>query len=425
MNHKTFRFLRLIFVLAVTLILSVGFGQVQAQRVTGSGTPGRIPIWRFGPGPTTSALSNSDITQTRSGNIGIGTTSPVGKLHVSGGNAIVNGNVGIGTFNPLAQLHIVAPGGAFVQTQTNMNPGGPTFMFRGPDIPGRLGLSGGSTFISTNLHPTDVPGEWALDSPGVGGSMVLAESDLFIFTKLANTPPGPLDTHRDLRMFIRNTDGQIGIGTSGPESKLHIDSGGPAVNLLKLRATDAAGNRTDNRIGIEFESNASLWSIQHRGNTTPTNKLAFMFNDIEKASIDPNGNVGIGVTPEFRLQLPNIAGLAGQGLANAWVTYSSRRWKENIAPIDNALAKVDQLRGVYYDWKETKKHDIGLIAEEVGEVIPEVVAFEANGTDAQSLDYARLTALLVEAIKELKAENVTLKNKSEELQRRIEALENK
>ncbi|MCH8295409.1 tail fiber domain-containing protein, partial [Candidatus Poribacteria bacterium] len=59
-----------------------------------------------------------------------------------------------------------------------------------------------------------------------------------------------------------------------------------------------------------------------------------------------------------------------------------------------------QLRGVYYVWKETGEQHLGLIAEEVGEVIPEVVAYEENGVDAKSVDYARLVAVLIEAVKE-------------------------
>ncbi len=103
-------------------------------------------------------------------------------------------------------------------------------------------------------------------------------------------------------------------------------------------------------------------------------------------------------------------------IADAWTTYSSRRWKTNIEPLKNPLSKVMSLRGVSFDWKENGKHDIGFIAEEVGEIVPEVVAYEKNGIDAQSVDYARLTSLLVEAVKEqqkmiddLKAELVDLK----------------
>jgi hypothetical protein len=105
-------------------------------------------------------------------------------------------------------------------------------------------------------------------------------------------------------------------------------------------------------------------------------------------------------------------------IADAWTLYSSRRWKRNIEPIEGSLDKVMNLRGVSFNWKENGKEDIGLIAEEVAEVIPEVVAFEENGEDAQSVDYSRLVALLIEAtkeqqteIEELKAEIGDLKDK--------------
>ncbi|HBZ01480.1 MAG TPA: phage tail protein, partial [candidate division Zixibacteria bacterium] len=74
--------------------------------------------------------------------------------------------------------------------------------------------------------------------------------------------------------------------------------------------------------------------------------------------------------------------------------------KTNIQPLQGSLARVMKLQGVSYDQKEGGKHDIGLIAEEVGQVVPEVVAYEDNGVDAKSIDYARLTALLIEAVKE-------------------------
>jgi hypothetical protein len=79
---------------------------------------------------------------------------------------------------------------------------------------------------------------------------------------------------------------------------------------------------------------------------------------------------------------------------------SSRRWKTNIHTLRDALAQVQQLRGVSYDRKDSGKHEIGVIAEEVGAVVPEVVSWEKNGTDAQGVDYGRLTALLIEATKQ-------------------------
>ncbi|MGA1989036.1 MAG: tail fiber domain-containing protein, partial [Candidatus Sulfotelmatobacter sp.] len=90
-------------------------------------------------------------------------------------------------------------------------------------------------------------------------------------------------------------------------------------------------------------------------------------------------------------------------IADGWSTYSSRRWKTNIQTLDGALAKVEQLRGVSYELKANGKHEVGVIAEEVGAVVPEVVTWDKNGKDAQSVDYSRLTALLIEATKEQQA----------------------
>jgi hypothetical protein len=52
------------------------------------------------------------------------------------------------------------------------------------------------------------------------------------------------------------------------------------------------------------------------------------------------------------------------------------------------------------------KHEIGVIAKEVGAVVPEVVSYEENGKDARGVDYSRLTALLIEALKQQQRENL-------------------
>jgi len=77
------------------------------------------------------------------------------------------------------------------------------------------------------------------------------------------------------------------------------------------------------------------------------------------------------------------------------------------------------LRGVSFNWKESGKHDIGVIAEEVGEVVPEVVFYEANGVDAKGVDYARLTAVLIEAVKEQQAQIRELRSEVDGLKSRL------
>ena len=60
-----------------------------------------------------------------------------------------------------------------------------------------------------------------------------------------------------------------------------------------------------------------------------------------------------------------------------------------------------------------------MIAEEVGKVLPEIVVFEENGVDASGMDYSKITPLLVEAIKALKAESDLLKERLEKLEKTI------
>jgi len=55
--------------------------------------------------------------------------------------------------------------------------------------------------------------------------------------------------------------------------------------------------------------------------------------------------------------------------------FSSRRWKMNVRPMKDALGKVRRLRGVSFDWKDSGRHDIGLIAEDTGKIVPEVVSY--------------------------------------------------
>jgi hypothetical protein len=115
---------------------------------------------------------------------------------------------------------------------------------------------------------------------------------------------------------------------------------------------------------------------------------------------DTSGFVGIHTAmPAHTLEI----GSGGTTLADAWSTRSSRRWKTNVQTLHGALAKVEQLRGVSYDRKDNSQHEIGVIAEEVGAVLPEIVTWEKNGKDAQGVDYSRLTALLIEAAKEQQA----------------------
>ena len=191
----------------------------------------------------------------------------------------------------------------------------------------------------------------------------------------------------------------VGIGTDNPRGHLHLSSNGDT----KLRFTNGHGN--DVAIVYNTDNDALEFRLGGTGMET-------------KVVITDGGNVGIGDANPSNI-LTVAQGSVTDPIADGWSTYSSRRWKTHIRPITNALNKVCQLRGVAFNWKNSGKADIGLIAEEVGHIIPEVVTYEENGRDARSVDYARLVALLIEAVKtqqrQIEAQQATIQTLVERL----------
>jgi hypothetical protein len=102
----------------------------------------------------------------------------------------------------------------------------------------------------------------------------------------------------------------------------------------------------------------------------------------------------------------NDATFGGSIFARTNITaYSDARLKENVSTIENALDKVMQLRGVNYNWIDDPDNTpkIGVIAQEVQEVLPEVVQFHQDNEDTEgtyAVDYGNMTALLIEGMKE-------------------------
>ena len=122
------------------------------------------------------------------------------------------------------------------------------------------------------------------------------------------------------------------------------------------------------------------------------------------------GSLGIGMA---------ASGTSGRiDATNDIVAYSSsdRRFKDNIKPIENALDKINQIGGYEFDWKEENKlehgyegHDLGVIAQEIEAIAPELVQTRENGYKA--VKYDKLVSVLIQAIKELSAKVTELENK--------------
>lgn len=121
----------------------------------------------------------------------------------------------------------------------------------------------------------------------------------------------------------------------------------------------------------------------------------------------------IGNSEKMRLDSAFDLQVAGDVVA-ASTAFSDERLKDNIKPIENSLEAIKKLNGVTYDWKANGKSSVGVIAQNIQEVFPELVKeVQPIGEDEKRLtvNYDGLVGVLIEAVKELKAEVETLKTK--------------
>ena len=240
------------------------------------------------------------------------------------------------------------------------------------------------------------------------GGLTVADNTLDGATLRDGTVPGA-------KLAVSSLPGTMLIDNSLPGAKLQARS----VPLEALAAFDEQNTLTvpgnigarlvlqDTRVNggrLELSAGSNIGTIFVAG----PNPLWLGNNNRAKIVIEANGNVGIG-NPQNGAQAPLHVG--GQVLSSAgFCTGSSRRWKTNVRPLDGALDAVARLQGVSFRWAADGRRDIGLIAEDVGRVVPEVVTHEDDGTQARGLDYGRLTSLLIEAIKEQQREIEALRD---------------
>ncbi len=231
------------------------------------------------------------------------------------------------------------------------------------DVEGNIKASGTIQAGSITIDGASEPGTMHVFDNASGSTNV----------KIRNANPGP-NGNANARMLLERG----------------VDYGASEI-LFQTAESKTSPQTTDWRSGVLRRGGSSNRSVAI--------STQFDINATEpEFAIDTLGRVGIGTSSPSNI-LTVVQNSATDPIADAWTEHSSRRWKTNVKPLDTALEKVKRLRGVSFDWKESGKHDIGLIAEEVGKVVPEVVAYEENGQDAKSINYARLTALLVEAVK--------------------------
>jgi hypothetical protein len=183
----------------------------------------------------------------------------------------------------------------------------------------------------------------------------------------------------------------VGIGVGAPQRQLHL-KGSDAVLRIDRDSNTAAFMMV--RTGLAAEP---LKTFVMGTNASGANNGEFIVNDLGTA---------VGGEGARRMTITNAGETHFTGTVRAplFVQASSLRFKTNVATLRNAPDLMDRLRGVSFVWRETGKPSIGLIAEETAEVLPEIVEWEEDGPEAAGINYAALTAVLVEALKAQRAE---------------------
>jgi hypothetical protein len=349
------------------------------NNVTGTGTANKLSKFTG-----TNTIADSQVFDNGT-NVGIGTTTTFAKLDNNGSMAI-NSNLSDSSTRPTIAIGVLQYGEirGYSQNATSVDWG---FL--------RLRAGGGAVTPSTASY---------ID---IAGASTVTDMDRNIV----------FGTNGIERVRIAN-GGNVGIGTTAPLAKLHASS--LVANVPALRTTGTASaistsqtffdNAAVNLGGgfgamlISGDNSDGSFKMQTT-NSTGSSASAITFNRLGGlVTIGPGGAV-------LALQVSGNLQYSGT-ITNA----SDARVKENIKPIENAVDTLLKLNPCTFDRIDTgKKDNIGLIAQEVEEVLPQLINIGENTDlgikDFRNLDYVSIVPILIKAVQELKAEIEYLKSK--------------
>lgn len=382
----------------------------------GPGFPITEDYIRFYAGQDAKTTNTPDIhiqgTGTTRGYVGINNSNPTANLHVSG-STLVSGSLSATTLNLTAN--------------NNLNTSNNTLRFTDTDA----GASANQFSGKIEFYSSDVSGIGVKSY--IGGVVSTSSQGSIIFGTTGSTGSLTGGTVVGERMRI-TSDGRVGIGESIPSYTLEVSSGVENLNeialfvkndgdkgLIFVPTADDSGYNFNTRSGdtvvmstqgehlvvgakdgAAFRFSGGTSSVNSGDTITTGNKLGIgptFYNGIQQ----PSELLDVDSNARFR----NIGSAASAGAlhytSNGTLTTNTSdiRLKENIEPLTNSLEKILQLTGVTYNWIGETGKRIGMIAQDVERVIPELV-FTNNNTEEKikGVHQDNLTAVLVEAIKE-------------------------
>lgn len=246
--------------------------------------------------------------------------------------------------------------------------------------------------------------------------------------------------HGFIQLFGSTTDGNgwyhnnlfIGVASDGTHewtdfniSKTNI-AGETKEDVFLINGNNGDLSTIGSIVGSQFETGGTITNDQYNrmsagsivgGQNSYTDGFVLNHNSTDGSIFEmySGGN-----------QTAKIEGSNGNiTIAGTLNQASDVRLKKDISTLENALENTLSLRGVSYTWKtdvENQNPQIGVIAQEVEEIYPEFVQTDENGN--KSVNYAQMTAVLIEAVKALNAEILELKNDNTELQASVDNQKN-
>ena len=320
------------------------------------------------------------------------------------------GRVGIGTTQPESLLHVAVLGTSIQQSNPlDVAVKGVSGDNGGPGAAGVFGYASGPNsngVVGEANNGQGACGVWGISANGFAGKFdgrVEVSGDLTMGSGLTVESGNVLLPDANLGI-----DGNLYFGGT-------TDTGQFGMRLFGGRVNPGPDEIHAGFIDVKTDVNSDGLRIRVDANNGRT----------ERMRITAQGNVGIGVAaPGFRLDV------AGQAHATSFPTSSDAKLKTNVKQLKNVLEKVDRIRAVSFEWNEeyeslgrsTGRTEIGVIGQEVEAVFPELVT-EWGDEKYKAVDYGRLAGVLIEAVKELKAQVEELKAQNEAWQSRSEALE--
>lgn len=413
----------------------------------------------FFAGGTLSTNEKARITQS---GVGIGTTNPTSDLYVVG-NVKITGitTLGITTVSQLYSTGIVTAS-SFVPTSGYIKAPDGTNSFYIYDTTGNVAFQGtiGASQLNSasGLKVIGLSGNDAAFENNISVAGVSTLGGVRVSSGIITASSGIVTYYGD-GQYLTNVTRGVGIATAGGtvgSGATVLDFRGPGISTITVSSGIATINITGGGgggsigIGSLFPSpstNGSLFYHIDYGRTfvyydevalgigatavwvdaAPFNvgvitsltnvsfgagsALApsiFFSSDPQTGFFSPALGQITFVSAGSSVLNVNASGIRVTGVATAtdFDSLSDVNYKENITTVNNALMKVEQLRGVKFDWKETGLPSYGVIAQELEEVLPELV----HGDNPKTVNYNGIIGVLIEAIKELKAEVEELKN---------------